>query len=116
MRYGRLEGDILLEGEYKTRLTKEIYRRFGDRCCLVVRLDAALLQGIPDMGILFEGGFWATLEAKTSMRARRQPNQQYYIGRLDGMCFAAFICPENEEAVLDELQQAYEHHQATRLS
>jgi|SRR5690349_17389397 len=105
----------MLEGEYKTRLTKTIYDMFGDRC-MVVRLDSALLQGVPDMGVLFEGGFWAALEAKTSMNARRQPNQHWYVEQLNRLCFAAFICPENEEAVLNDLHQEYETHWAARLS
>jgi hypothetical protein len=106
----------LLEGEYKTRLTKRIYRRFGEDRCIVVRLDSALLQGIPDMGVLFIGGFWGLLEAKTSLTAKRQPNQSYYVEHMNRMCFAAFICPENEEAVLHELQQESENHWAARLS
>lgn len=103
------------EGRYKTQLTKRIEDRFPGRC-IVVRLDAALLQGVPDMGILFEGGYWCVLEAKTSIDANRQPNQAHYVQRLNDMCFAAFICPENEEAVLDELQAEYEHHWATRAA
>lgn len=106
----------MLEGEYKTELTKRIYQRFGDDGCLVVRLDSALLQGIPDMGVLFAGGFWAMLEAKTSAKAKRQPNQSYYVNWLGNMCFAAFIYPANEEAVLDELQQTYQDYWAARFS
>lgn len=106
----------MLEGEYKTRLTKTIYDRFGEDQCFVVRLDANLRQGIPDMGLLFAGGMWALLEAKTSMRAKRQPNQSYYVELFDKLCFASFICPENEEAVLHELQQEYQNHWAARLS
>lgn len=103
----------MLEGEYKTRLTKKLYDRFPD--CFVVRLDSALRQGIPDMGALFPDGFWALLEAKISMKAKRQPNQGFYIEMFDRMCFARFICPENEEAVLDELQREYENHRKARL-
>lgn len=105
----------MLEGPYKTQLTRRLYERFPNRI-MVVRLDSALLQGVPDMGVLFEGGFWAILEAKTSMTARRQPNQEFYVQKLNDMCFAAFICPENEEAVLNELAQEYEAHWSSRLS
>lgn len=103
----------MLEGEYKTRLTKNIYKRFGEDQCLVVRLDSALLGGISDMAILFRGGFWAALEAKTSARAKRRPNQPYYVRLLDGMCFAAFIHPDNEEAVLHELEEELQAFWAT---
>jgi hypothetical protein len=105
----------LLEGPYKTKLTETIYSIFGSRV-LVVRLDAGLLQGAPDMLLLFEGGFWAALEAKTNARAKKQPNQPYYIDLMDQLSFAAFIFPENEEAVLNELEQKYETHWAARLS
>lgn len=106
----------MLEGEYKTQLTKRIYRRFGENNCVVVRMDSALKQGIPDMAILFVGGFWATLEAKTSSNAKRQPNQPYWVARLDVMCFSAFIYPENEEAILNDLQQKYESFWEARIS
>lgn len=106
----------MLEGPYKTELTKRIYDRFGRDVCEVIRLDAGLKQGVPDMGILFRGGFWAVLEAKAHARARRQPNQSYYIEMFGRMCFAAFISPENEEAVLNELQQEYQSHRATRMA
>lgn len=105
----------MLEGAYKTQLTARIGKRWGSRC-LVVRLDANLRQGIPDMLLLFEGGFWAALEGKTSAKARIQPNQPYYVDLMDKLSFAAFIYPENEEAVLNELQQELETHWAARLS
>lgn len=106
----------MLEGPYKTGLTDRIYKRFGEDECMVVRLDAGLMQGIPDMGILFRGGFWATLEAKTSMNARRQPNQAWFVDKMNGLCFAAFICPENEEAVLNELEEELQTYWASRIS
>lgn len=105
----------LLEGRYKTQLTGRIEKRFGSRC-LVVRLDANLRQGVPDMLLLFEGGFWAALEGKTSATAPFRPNQPYYVDLLAGMCFAAFIYPENEEAVLNELQEEYEHYREALIS
>lgn len=105
----------MLEGKYKTELTKRIYERFGNRC-VVVRLDSALMQGISDMLVLFEGGMWAALEAKTRGNAARQPNQEFYVQKLNDMCFAAFIYPENEEAVLNELEEEYQSHWASRLS
>lgn len=104
-----------MEGQYKTKLTHTIENMFGSRV-VVVRLDSALLQGVPDILVLFEGGFWAALEGKTSARAKKQPNQPFYVNKLDDMCFAAFIYPENEEAVLHELAKEYETHWASRLS
>lgn len=103
------------EGGYKTKLTARIEQRFGSRC-MVVRLDAALRQGVPDMLLLFEGGFWAALEGKISSTAPHQPNQPYYVSLMDQLSFAAFIYPENEEAVLNELEQEFEAHWGARLS
>lgn len=105
----------MLEGAYKTALTKRINKRWGSRV-VVVRLDSALKQGVPDMLLLFHGGFWAALEGKTSAKSKIQPNQPYYVDLMDKLCFAAFIYPENEEAVLNELQQELENHWAARLS
>lgn len=99
----------MLEGEFKTRLTKKIERRFGDDV-FVVRFDSAFKQGIPDMGLLFRHGFWAALEAKTSASARRQPNQPYYVELMGRLCYAAFIYPENEEAVLNDVETQYDQY------
>lgn len=68
------------------------------------------------MLLLFEGGFWAALEGKTSETAPHQPNQPYYVDLMDKLSFAAFIYPENEEAVLNELEQEYQSHWEARLS
>jgi hypothetical protein len=105
----------LLEGAYKTQLSHRIEERFAPRA-MVVRLDSALLQGVPDLLVLFEGGFWAALEGKTSARAKKQPNQPWWVANLDRLCFSAFIYPENEEAVLNELAEEFETHWAARLS
>lgn len=102
------------EGKYKTELRDRIYKRFGKDVCDVINLDSR--QGLPDRLIVFQGGFWAFLEAKVSATANIQPNQPHYIEKFGRWCFAAFIYPENEEAVLDELQQEYENFRATRLA
>lgn len=102
------------EGKYKTALAGRIYKRFGRDVCEIIILDSR--QGLPDRLIVFKGGFWAFLEAKISADADVQPNQPFYVERFGRMCFAAFIYPENEEAVLNELEQEYEAHRAARFS
>lgn len=94
------------ENSYQAGLIRRLQQRFPG--CHVEKSDSALRQGIPDLSVFLPGGFWAKLEVKANMNAPRQPNQEYYIRKFDEMCFARFICPENEEAVLNELQQAYE--------
>jgi hypothetical protein len=94
----------MTEAQYQGRVTQKLKLMFPG--CVVIKNDPAYQQGIPDWTILF-GQCWAMLEIKKSLRARRQPNQQYYVEQLNEMSFAAFICPENEEAVLNELQAAF---------
>ena len=92
------------ERDFQANLIKELKTRFEG--CIVMKLDSSYIQGIPDLLVLYEDK-WATLECKKFAGAKRQPNQDYYIGLMDEMSFARFICPENKEEVLNELQQAF---------
>ena len=91
------------EGPYKTRLKHKIEDMFPG--CVVVKTDSAVTQGMTDLLILFCDR-WAALDVKTSSTAGIQPNQPYWVDRLNTMSFAAFIYPENEREVLDALYQA----------
>ena len=93
-----------LERDFQSGLIKELERLFPG--CLVMKLDANYIQGIPDLLILY-GERWAVLECKRSAKAARRPNQEHYISRLDEMSFSRFVYPENREEVLHELQQAF---------
>lgn len=64
------------------------------------------IQGIPDLLVLWKNK-WASLECKKSKRAKKQPNQEYYVEKMNDMSFSRFISPENKEEVLRELQQAF---------
>ena len=103
----------MLESEYQAKLIKKLKRRFPG--CIVLKNDTDYLQGIPDLMILF-GTKWAVLEVKANRTAAVQPNQQYYVDLLNHLSFAAFIYPENEEGVLDDLQQAFRPRRSARLS
>lgn len=74
--------------------------------CLYLKLDPTAIQGIPDRLVIWQDR-WAALELKRSSRAKRQPNQEYYVNMLNGWSFAAFVHPENVEEVLDALQRAF---------
>ena len=79
----------MLESEFQNKLIQELKRMF--KGCIVTKLDASHIQGIPDLLILYNDK-WATLECKKSVRAKKQPNQEYYVGRMNEMSFSRFIC------------------------
>lgn len=91
-----------LESGFQDGLIKDLKTMFPG--CMTFKMDQ--IQGIPDLLILHEDK-WATLECKKSARAKKQPNQEYYVGRMNEMSFSRFICPENKEEVLRELQQTF---------
>lgn len=90
----------MLESRFQSNLIKDIKKMFPG--CIVMKNDAAYIQGIPDLLVLHNNK-WASLECKKNARASRQPNQEYYVGRMNEMSFSRFICPENKDEVLDEL-------------
>lgn len=93
------------ERDFQAKLVKELKERFDG--CLVMKLDSGYIQGIPDILVLYKNK-WATLECKRVSGASRRPNQEYYVDILNEMSFSRFICPENKEEVLRDLQQAFE--------
>ena len=94
----------MLERDFQAKLIKELKERFPG--CIVTKLDPDYIQGLPDLLVLY-GERWATLECKRSNHAARRPNQEYYVERMNEMSFSRFICPENKEVVLHDLEQAF---------
>lgn len=92
-----------LESGFQDKLVKELKKMFSG--CMVFKMDQ--LQGIPDLLILYKNK-WASLECKKSKTAKRQPNQEYYVGMMNDMSFSRFIYPENKEEVLNDLSKAFE--------
>lgn len=92
-----------LESGFQDRLIKELENLFPGS--LIFKMDQ--LQGIPDLLILYRDK-WASLECKQFKRAKRQPNQEYYVDLMNGMSFSRFVSPENKETVLNELQRVFE--------
>ena len=90
----------MLENKFQAGLIKELKKMFPG--CIVMKNDSSYIQGIPDLLILFRDK-WASLECKKNARAKKQPNQEYYVGLMDDMSFSRFVCPENKDVVLDEL-------------
>lgn len=92
------------ERVYQRKIIKRLEALFPG--CIVLKNDAVYRQGIPDLIILYHDK-WASLECKKSERAKKQPNQEYYVDMMNQMSYSSFIYPENEEEVLYELQQAF---------
>lgn len=101
------------ENEYQAKLIKKLKKMFPG--CMVLKNDANYIQGIPDLLVLFRN-MWAALECKRFKAASHRPNQDFYIDKLHEMSFASIICPENEQEVLNELQQAFKFGESTRVS
>ena len=91
-----------LESGFQDRLIETLKTLFPG--CMVFKMDQ--IQGLPDLLILY-GKRWASLECKRSAKAKRRPNQEYYVGKMNEMSFSRFISPENKEEFLDELQQTF---------
>ena len=94
----------MLESQFQSKLIKELKKLFPG--CIVMKSDSGYLQGVPDLLVLYNDK-WATLECKKSVGAKKQPNQEYYVGKMNEMSFSRFICPENKEEVLHDLQQSF---------
>jgi hypothetical protein len=101
------------ETQYQLKLIKQI--RILLPGCVILKNDPRYMQGVPDILILFHDK-WAMLEVKLSDTAGIQPNQEYYVGLLDGMSFASFINPQTEREVLHDLQQSFGVVGQTRIS
>jgi len=97
-----------LESGFQDRLIKELKELFPG--CMTFKMEQ--FQGIPDLLVLYKNK-WASLECKKSAKAKRQPNQEYYVEKMNDMSFSRFVYPENKEEVVYELQQAFEPSRRT---
>ena len=92
------------EGKFKKDLKKKLKEMFPG--CIITKLDASNIQGIPDMLVLWKDR-WAALECKESKNASKRPNQALRVERMNNMSFASFIYPENEQEVLNDLERSF---------
>ena len=92
------------ESKFQADLKKDLKEMFPGS--IITKLDANDIQGIPDLLILYKDK-WATLECKRGSKASKQPNQEYYVDKMDKMSFSRFINPSNKEEVLHDLQQTF---------
>lgn len=91
-----------LESGFQDKLRNDLKKLFPG--CMIFKMDQ--IQGIPDLLVLYKNK-WFSLECKKSTSAKRQPNQEYYVGLMNEMSFSRFICPENKQEVLDELRKTF---------
>lgn len=92
------------ESKFQQNLKKELKEKYPG--CIVTKLDSGDIQGIPDLLILY-GRKWATLENKRDAQADKQPNQDYYVDKMNNMSFSRFMYPEVKEQVLEELDEFF---------
>lgn len=92
------------ENEFQKQLIIKIKQKFPD--CMILKNDPTYCQGIPDL-IILNKGKWASLECKRSKRASHRPNQEYYVDKMNKMSYSAFVYPENEEEVLNDLERSF---------
>ena len=94
----------MLERDYQKKLVKKLKEKFPG--CIVMKNDAQLKQGIPDLLILYKDK-WVALEVKNSEKAHHQPNQDIYVANMNHMSYATFIFPENEDSVFKDLEEVF---------
>ena len=94
----------MLENKFQAKLINELKTIFPN--CIIMKNDSSYIQGIPDLLIL-NNDKWAALEVKRTSKASKQPNQEYYVGRMNEMSFSRFVCPENKDEVLSELKKFF---------
>lgn len=91
------------ESKFQKEVKDEIKARLPG--CIILKNDPSSLQGIPDLSVFYNAR-WGMLEIKNDENAPHQPNQDYYVEKLNSMSFAAFINPGNKEIVLNELERS----------
>lgn len=92
------------ESYFQSKVIKELKKRFPG--IVILKNDANYIQGIPDLLLLYKTN-WAMLEVKRSKKAKKRPNQDYWVNKLNSMSFARFIFPENKKEVLDDLARQF---------
>lgn len=94
----------MLENKFQAKLIKELKTMFPG--CITMKNDSSYIQGIPDLLVLFEDR-WAALECKKTATAKKRPNQEYYVDKMNNMSYSRFVSPENKDEVLNDLKQIF---------
>jgi len=94
---------MALESIIQASIIRELKRQYPG--AVVLKTDPSYIQGFPDL-LFLQSNFWAALEVKGLENSSRQPNQEYWVDRLDLLSFSRFICPSNVDRVFDEMDDA----------
>lgn len=90
-----------LESKFQKDFIDEAKVRYPG--CIALKNDSSYIQGFPDWTLLYKDK-WAVLEMKRERGARKQPNQEYYVDKLNASGgFSRFVYPENRDEVFEEL-------------
>ncbi len=92
------------ENKFQANLIKDIKKEFSG--CIVLKNDSSYMQGVPDLLVLHNDK-WATLEVKRNKTAKHQPNQDYYVKKMNDMSYSAFIYPENRDKIMSDLRKVF---------
>ena len=93
-----------LESKFQKDFIDEAKERYPG--CIALKNDSSYIQGFPDWTILHEDK-WAVLEMKRKRGAKEQPNQEYYVNKLNDMSFSRFVYPENKDEVLNDMDTLF---------
>jgi len=93
----------MLESRFKRKTLKRISERLSG-----INLDFIHpnRRSQPDV-IILGPKVWAALEFKKEKNSNKQPNQVFYVSRMNEQSYARFVHPGNVEGVLDELEQLF---------
>ena len=91
------------ESQFQAQLIKKLNKMLPG--IILLKNDPNYIQGIPDLILLYKNR-WAALEVKRGATASVRPNQAHYVRTMYAMSYAAFIYPENESEILNEVQQS----------
>lgn len=92
------------EAEYQKRLIKKLKSIFPG--CIVMKNDANYVQGIPDLIILYKN-HWGFLEVKQASDSSHRPNQDFYIQKASEWSYGAFVNPDNEKEILNDMERSF---------
>lgn len=99
-----------LESKFQKEFIDEVKARYPG--AIALKNDSSYIQGFPDWTVLYEDKY-AVLEMKKEKNAKKQPNQEYYVDKINEMSFSRFVYPENKDEVLADLDKLFSKRRLT---